>query len=198
MPDIKCPDCGTIVTEGTKFCTECGALLKEAIKEKQINNPAKQPVDKKAETNNGGNISGPSPSPVVFSTAKNTNGNENISPAERTVPVTGSSRVVGIMTYIGLMILFSIPILGFICMIVFACDKNNLSRRNFAIACLIFAIIGVVLTVFLAVSAYNFLQYLINWLNDNMNPFGIQNFQFSISSDKGAVNEFLFNLRNFV
>lgn len=41
-------------------------------------------------------------------------------------------RPLGAWAYFGYSILFSIPLIGFICLIIFALDGNNINRRSYA------------------------------------------------------------------
>ena len=68
--------------------------------------------------------------------------------------------------YIGYNLLFAIPLVGFICMIVFAVDSSYIARRNYARSFLLWMLIGIIISVIVAilfmvlgVSMYNLSLY---------------------------------------
>ena len=69
--------------------------------------------------------------------------------------------------YFWLSILFSVPVVGFIFLIVFSFNDDNINRRNFArsywCALLIAVIIGVVVGIFCAILGVGFLSALSNY-----------------------------------
>ena len=70
-------------------------------------------------------------------------------PAPPVVPPVAApeTKLLGPWAYFGLQLLFSIPLVGFILLIVFSLDDNNLNRRNFARSYWCSLIVGVALVV---------------------------------------------------
>jgi hypothetical protein len=53
--------------------------------------------------------------------------------------------------FVGMMILFSLPVIGFIFVIVWACDSNNINRCNYARAVLILIAVSILLGIIMIV-----------------------------------------------
>lgn len=66
--------------------------------------------------------------------------------------------------YLGYNILFAIPLVGFICMIIFAVNNDNINRRNYArsflLAMLVVLFLWVILAVIAAVAGFSILDEL--------------------------------------
>ncbi len=53
--------------------------------------------------------------------------------------------------YVGYQLLFCVPLVGFIFMLVWAFNNNNINRRNFARSYLIFLIAGIIIGIIIAI-----------------------------------------------
>ena len=80
--------------------------------------------------------------------------NMNISgytPRDRSLEIPAQYKPLRPWGYIGYSLLFAIPVIGFICLIVFSFNSNNLNRRNFArsywCALLVFLVILIVVSI---------------------------------------------------
>ncbi len=65
-------------------------------------------------------------------------------------------KPLGAWAYFGYSILFAIPIVGFICLLVFSFNNNNLNRRNYARSFWCALLVTVVLSVIAALAGVNF------------------------------------------
>ena len=76
----------------------------------------------------------------------------------RTAPMAPApeTKLLGPWAYFGLQLLFSIPLVGFICLIVFSFDSGNIHRRNFARSYWCSLLLGLILTVVIAVLFFTF------------------------------------------
>lgn len=111
-----CTYCGSELQEGAAFCTECGGKLNA---EEAVSTPEPQTVA----------ASAPTPAPASVS--------EPVKP-QKIYPVAGMG------TYFGLMALFAIPVIGFIACLILSFAHKNKNVRNFALATLIWMVIGLV------------------------------------------------------
>jgi hypothetical protein len=85
-----------------------------------------------------------------------------------TPPPKGSKyAVMGTLAYIGHFLLFAVPVVGLIFAIKWAfSSKINQNRRNLARAMLIFAIIGIIAGIFLAIAATAWINSLLEYLRE--------------------------------
>ena len=147
-----CTECGANVPEDLKFCTGCGKPMGETpaqpiqppppVQKAQPQQPAQQPTQQPVQ-----------PKPPAE--------------AANAAPPAGSQyAVVGVFNYIGLMLLFAIPIVGLIACLVMSFSKTNINRRNYARANLIFAIIALIISIFLIISIVSALNTFIEYLKE--------------------------------
>lgn len=81
---------------------------------------------------------------------------------------TPMDRVVGTGAFFGLEFLFTLPIIGFICTIIFSFAPKNQSLKHYARAKMIWAIIGLVLSVILILTAVIFFQALPDMISEEL------------------------------
>lgn len=122
---MKCPICGAELAANTKFCTFCGASIQSAPDPVPENPPAPS-------------FAPPAPPPIPPKYAAQAN-------------LPPQYKPLGAWAYFGLQLLFSIPLVGFICLIVFSLDDNNINRRNFARSYWCKLIISLAVTVLLVI-----------------------------------------------
>jgi len=124
-----CTECGTNITDGVQFCTNCGKPMKAAktrsrkpepaVEAKQTDTVVTAPMSASAQPADAGNQGPPQESPYA---------------------------VMSMGSFVLASILMSIPVIGlFICLIWAFGGSKNLNRRNYSRAFLILAAIGLVL-----------------------------------------------------
>ena len=74
-----------------------------------------------------------------------------VQPVYNPVPPAPETKLLGPWAYFGLQLLFAIPIVGFILLIVFSFDNSNLNRRNFARSYWCGLLLGVIISILIAV-----------------------------------------------
>ena len=132
---MKCPSCNLELGENAKFCPICGATVIKSAPVEITPEPAEIPVEQpvfKAPAQ-------PAVEQPVFKAPAKPSVEQpvqpvynNPAPPVQPVPQKPEQKLMGPWGYIGWNILFSIPLVGFILLIVFSLDDNNLNRRNFA------------------------------------------------------------------
>lgn len=114
-----CTSCGSPLTEGVAFCTQCGAKAEAAPV------PAPQPQSRPAPA--------PSPAPQIQPQPP-------VAPAPEPV-----SKPVSTLGFFGMMLLFALPVVGWLACILMAFLPRNKNIRSFARATLIWLLIGLIL-----------------------------------------------------
>jgi hypothetical protein len=144
-----CTECGTNVAEGIKFCTGCGKPMGKA--------PAQQ-EQSHAETPPVRTVTAAVP-PVRPAYQ---------APAQSVFPNGGGKyAVMGTLAYIGHLLLFAVPVVGLIFAVKWAfSSKINQNRRNLARAMLIFAVLGIIAGIFLAIAAAARINSLLEYLRE--------------------------------
>jgi len=125
MSNLICKQCGAELSENSKFCTACGASVN-------------------SEDKNQGTIQNPVAVPQPQAQAQS---QQYYQPQ----PPTDLEKPLSVGGWLVTMIVTSIPFIGVIMMFVWAFTEGNKGRRNYMRACLIMAVIGVVLTIIIAV-----------------------------------------------
>ena len=128
---MNCPNCGSQLEEGARFCLNCGASVPETYKETPAPVYYDQPAQPAYQPNPAPyQPAQPAyqPNPTPYQPTPNYVNNyivtgDNIPPQNR--PLSG-------WAYWGLDLLFAVPIVGFIFLIVFTFSSGNINRRNFA------------------------------------------------------------------
>ena len=116
-----CTNCGKEIADGIAFCTECGARAPEAAQQVE-------PMSTAAAVQTA-------PPPV-----------QTYAPPVQTAD-TNESKTVSTGYYFGMMFVYSIPLIGWIICLISAFAGKNQSKKHFARAILIWALIGIVLSV---------------------------------------------------
>lgn len=88
---------------------------------------------------------------AAFCPSCGTNMNISGSVPQRSAAIPASYKPISPWGYIGYSLLFAIPIVGFICLIVYSFNGNNINRRNFARS--YFCALLIVLILFIAAFA---------------------------------------------
>ena len=130
-----CSGCGKTVADGKKFCTSCGKPVKAVkTRAKKEEPPVKA---KKTAAAKPAAVSKSSPKPA---------------PSTKTAPAGNPQQgsyyaVMSVGAYVLASILMCIPLIGLVICIVWAfVSCNNINKRNYARAILIFMLIGLVLS----------------------------------------------------
>ncbi len=152
-----CKNCGSIIKDGLSFCPECGAQQGSRPVDEQ------DPVFAAAGITVGGagqytapKYAAPQPqyekryesAPAADMGRQNTA--PQYQPPEQDYSETegtGCYSVYSTGRFMGLILLQAVPVIGFIITVVFAFNGNNLNRRNFCRAILLWEVIGVALAV---------------------------------------------------
>ena len=113
---MNCPNCGSQLEEGARFCLNCGASVPETYKE----TPAPVYYDQPAQPAYQPNPTPYQPTPNYVNNYIVTG--DNIPP---------QNRPLSPWAYFGLTLLYGVPIVGLVFMIIFAFNSNNINRRNF-------------------------------------------------------------------
>lgn len=130
-----CANCKYEIPEGHKFCPMCGTKG-EQMQTEAVNQPDMPQVQQPA---NGWQA----PQQIQAGAQQYMNQQTPQAYAPSNIPVPkGLAPVVGVGTYIGMSLISWIPVVGFIMTIIWAVQKGNKSKRNFAAALLILIIIG--------------------------------------------------------
>ena len=120
-----CTECGAELRDGIAFCTNCGAKAEQAKAAPQQMpemNPAPRPAPQYA----------PAPQPAAAATTE---------------------KAVSTGTYFGLMFLFSLPVLGWLICLIVAFAAKNQNIKHFARAMLIWLVIALVISALLGLAA---------------------------------------------
>ena len=112
---MKCPKCGAEVASGSRFCTTCGQSM--AAVSQPAAPAAPQPVRQYAQ-------------PQQQYAQPQYNIYNNMSVTEANLPA--QYKPLSPWAYFGLSLLFAAPIVGFVFLIVFSFNNNNINRRNYA------------------------------------------------------------------
>ncbi len=129
-----CTKCGANIPAGIKFCTSCGTPA--GVTAQPV--PAVTPVPIPHQ-----------PVPVMTPAAELYQPVPAVTGAVAAPPANAVSAVMGTGAYFGTMLLFGIPIVGWLVCLIMAFAAQNLNRRNFARAMLIFSVIGIVIGIIL-------------------------------------------------
>ena len=156
-----CTECGTNVSDGIKFCTSCGKVMSAEPPPAAGAWPVQLPPVQQAK-----NVPPPPPQPPPVQPAPQPVYYQQPAPpppvygqpAPVLPPPDGQYAVVSTGSWIGTLILLSIPIVGFILCLVWAFGGGNLNRRNLARACLIFMVIGIVLSIIFGAAMFAMIQ----------------------------------------
>lgn len=126
---MKCFFCGKELPDNAQICTACGSPMGRIDPTKPQQpaapvytppTPAPAPIVPPAPA--------PQPRPQVQPPVQ-----PPVQPQPQVVVAPApQQKLLGPWAYFGLQLLFSIPLVGFILLIVFSLDDNNLNRRNFA------------------------------------------------------------------
>lgn len=162
--NVKCPSCGKIAAAGTRFCTECGAKIENALlseDKKEEKKPAYNVMPAFSPRENGGG-SNPNQNGTPPPAANYDYGRERAyrdEPPER----TSAYATIGAWEFVGYMILFSLPIIGLIMAIIWAGDSSKINRRNYARAVLIMIAIGVAICILMFIAFAALFNNIINY-----------------------------------
>ena len=143
-----CTECGAELRDGIAFCTTCGAKAEQDIPTPQVMpemQPATRPVPQRTAP--------PAPQYVPVSQPK-----AEI-PADKTVS-TG--------TFFGLMFLFSLPILGWLICLIMAFASKNKNIKHFARTMLIWLIIALVIGALVGLAVNALLNSVTPYLEEAM------------------------------
>lgn len=136
---MNCPNCGATAASGSKFCEVCGAKLPEAAA------PAPEPYVN--PTPGYSQQPGYTPPQQPYQAAAQPQQNA-YTPSGAVPP---QNAPLSPWAYFGLSLLFSIPVVGFVLLIVYSFNNDNINRRNYArsfwCALLVVAILFVILAV---------------------------------------------------
>ncbi len=154
-----CEQCGKEIADNSKFCSGCGAKTAPVESVEPINEPESAPeVEQAAEPESAPGVeqtAEPAPPPKT----------EQVSPPLPPVqPIPSPTYNAGynakdnlikplsIGAYIGMFILLCIPIVNLIMLLVWSfSDTVNINKKHFAIAQLIMILIGILLSICLAI-----------------------------------------------
>ena len=142
---MLCPNCNSDIQDGSKFCTKCGATVPDAVSVAapvQPATPAPQPAASYTAPQYPQNGYQAPPSYASAPPAYN-GGYAAVEPA---------SPPVSVIAYVGLFILSALPVVGLIAMIIMAIAAKNKSLKNFCIATIILAVIGIVVGIIFSVA----------------------------------------------
>lgn len=147
-----CENCGKTLPDGAKFCNGCGTKTAPA---QSVNAEVERPAVNTA------------PPPVYTHPTQIPPQNTYTPPAPYTPQPLNQPLRVG--QYIVMLLLQCIPLVGFILLLVWAFSSTeNLNKKNYARAVLIFGFIGLVFSIILGVA----LAGIINELISSMSGYG--------------------------
>ena len=125
-----CKNCGNENVNGNAFCVVCGSKLEEPVA------PVQEPVNPQAAYQAAPVYQAPvyNPQPTYYAAPQ----------------VPEASKPLSPWAYLGYNILFNLPFIGFIMLIVFSLNNDNIHRRNYARSywcALLLAVIAIVLSI---------------------------------------------------
>ncbi len=126
---MNCKQCGAPNEEGTHFCVNCGA-------------PLSAPQGHYTRADSGSGRSGSTARPYSSAPPYRAELTQEQLPEK--------FRPLSPWAYFGYGILFSIPLVGFICLIVFSFNNDNINRRNYARSYFIVLILALILVIVLS------------------------------------------------
>jgi len=140
-----CEQCGKDIPENSKFCAGCGAKVEpaETVVEAIEPDPQPTPPPKTEPTTppKAEQTPPPAPQPVPVSAQK--------------IPYNQRGNLVkplSIGAYLGMIILLCIPVVNLIMLLVWSfSDSVNINKKHFAIANLILVLVGIVISIVLAI-----------------------------------------------
>jgi len=142
-----CPKCGTNVPEGSKFCESCGNNMQLSEQSIQQESPQESQQESPRPTYNPNPAPAYQPQPRPQPAPAYINNTVNI--------VDPRDKPYGIGGWLGSILLSLIPFVGFILMLVWAFGGNtNKSKKNWAIAMLIFWVIAIILGILIYASLF--------------------------------------------
>lgn len=124
------------IEENSPIINEKSGYIVQKSEEQQYNNQQKQQDNRYNQTNH-------------FTGSK-----EQFNPYVTPPPSDSKYAFMSIWSYVGMMILFSLPVIGFILAIIWACDSNNINRRNYARAVLVLIAITIIISVIITVVGF--------------------------------------------
>ena len=162
-----CTECGAELREGIAFCTNCGAKAEQDIPTPQVM-PEMQPATRPAPRRTAPPAPQYTPAPQAKAEI----------PADKTVS-TG--------TFFGLMFLFSLPILGWLICLIMAFASKNKNIKHFARAMLIWLIIALVVGALIGLAINALINSITPYLEQAMGELG----QIGSSGDLGELTELI-------
>ena len=165
-----CPNCGTSVPDGSKFCESCGSSMNHSeeteeklqepiLQQPQYQPPPQQPVPQQ-QTQHQQQYQ-PMPQPAQFNS---NNVQINADPREKVYGVGG-----WLLTFL----LLCIPFVNIILVFVWAFSGNvNKNKKNFAIAYIIMMVIMIAISIVLYASIAAMIGNLLDQLGGGFGEFG--------------------------
>lgn len=130
---IVCEKCGSEIAENSSFCTECGAaVVKSEVK-----------AEKKAEKKSEASAKEVKKEEVVEKKPISENVFHNSK---------SNAKPLHSVAYFFLMLLFAVPVVGLIASIAFSASSKNENLANYGKAVFIWKIIGLVITLVVAIA----------------------------------------------
>lgn len=131
---MTCSNCKAEITEGAKFCVNCGYSIPDDPAPVQV--PAAPVYAPPAQQTPSQQFYAP-PSQQGY-----------VQPAYAQAPVPAAPQdPVSVLAYIGMILLSGIPLLGFIGIIIIAVCSKNKSVKNFCFATIILAVVALIIAI---------------------------------------------------
>jgi len=158
---MKCNACGAQLSEGARFCSQCGkafpetdgpaaeavreeASPEEAVKETPSSDDAQKAIPR--EVSNAPLYEGGPPAPD-YTCPQQKDAEEVIHQPALNIQVLGpETRPLSVGAFLGMMLLMFIPIANLVLLFVWAFGKTNANRQNYARAALLLLLISVILS----------------------------------------------------
>ena len=162
MP-IKCSNCGALIKEKQKFCTECAAAV---IIEEQQQQATQQPEQEQiTQQQQPVQLQFTPPIEPIYAAPVH---NTNIRAEDAPPPKGSKNATVSTLGFVGWRILMYIPVVGLIITIILAFSKGNVNIRNFARSSLVFAIMGFIFAVVTGILMWSVITQILLILSESI------------------------------
>ena len=169
-----CTECGAALRDGIAFCTQCGAKAEPDAPAPQTA-PAPRPAPQRT-----------APPPPQYAPA----------PDPKEAPVR--EKAVSTGAFFGLMFLFSLPVLGWLACLIMAFAPKNLNIKHFARAMLIWLVIALVIGTIAGFAVNALVRSVTPYIEQAMGELGSIGELREAFGQLGSLTEFIDEIENMI